>query len=704
MIPDDIIQEIKRRTDICAVIGRTVKLKRNGRNSVGLCPFHNEKTPSFNVRSDEGYYKCFGCDAKGDVFKFLQETTGQDFYHVARQLAEEAGLELPEEEIDPQKAERMRQRKRILRTLELAQLYFRGRLRADEGKPARAYLRDARGIQDEEVEAFGLGYGGASDTGLREFLEREGVTPNEAIEAGVLAEGRTGPYNFFRQRITFPVRNQKGEVLSFSARIFGPNEKNRPKYVNGPATRVYDKSRALYGLYEALPALKKGSPAVLVEGQLDVVAIHRAGLCSGLAVSGTALTERHVEEVLRRTERVVIALDADAAGKAASERAVLHFTRAGADVALATLLEKDPDAMVRNGEAEALSRTLHGAPAAIEVLVQNAVESAVGSLHARAKAVDHLLPFLAAHPRELRRSQYTRRAAQALHEDADLLWKEVEGRGREMLRKRISLAPEPVPAPLPPQASAARGMQRSVAVSSLGAGKGALRTVAKSAPRALVKWSDAERSLALALLTHPLLAPRCGVLVESIRNTELKGFIERLSEALVRFHDLSPTDVLRRVAMPRQSVLFELVRKVLEAGAFEEPGRLLSEQAAASIIDDFVRKYDERSIEEQLAEVQRAMAALPQQEAHAQWRELELQQRALIVSLRETSGEKAESRQDVPALPEPSPRTPPMLSEAAAVEPEPSSEVKNVSQNEPDPDPEPEDGTWEEAESDWETF
>ena len=111
MIPEDIIQEIKRRTDICAVIGRTVKLKRTGRNSVGLCPFHNEKTPSFNVRGDEGYYKCFGCDAKGDVFKFLQETTGQDFYHVARQLAEEAGLEFPEEEIDPQKAERMRQRK-----------------------------------------------------------------------------------------------------------------------------------------------------------------------------------------------------------------------------------------------------------------------------------------------------------------------------------------------------------------------------------------------------------------------------------------------------------------------------------------------------------------------------------------------------------------------------------------------------------------
>lgn len=702
MIPDDIIQEIKRRTSISAVIGRTVKLKRAGRNWVGLCPFHNEKTPSFNVRDDEGFYKCFGCDAKGDVFKFLQDTSGQDFYHVVRQLADEAGLELPEEDIDPQKAERARQRKRMLRVLELAQLYFRGRLRADEGKPARAYLRDVRGIHDDEIESFSLGYGGASDTGLRDFLEREGISPEEAVEAGVLAEGRNGAYNFFRQRITFPVRNVKGEVLSFSARIFGPNEKGRPKYVNGPATRVYDKSRALYGLYEALPALKKGAPAVLVEGQLDVIATHRAGLRSGLAVSGTALTDRHVEEVLRRTERVVIALDADAAGKAAAERAVLHFTQAGADVALATLLEKDPDAMVRNGDAESLGRTLQGAPPAIEVLIQNAVEGAVGSLHARARAVDHLLPFLAAHPRELRRSQYSRRAAQALHEDADLLWKEVERRGRDLLRKRISMAPEtPAPRARPTAAGAPPAAQ---AAGPRAPRTAAARAAPRSASRPLVKWTDAERSLALALLTHPLLAPRCGVLVESLRNAELRGFVERLSEALVRFHDLDPAEVLRRVAMPRQSVLFELVRKVLEAGAFEEPSRLLSEQAATSIIDDFVRKYDERSLEEQLAEVQRAMAALPEQEAHAQWRELELQQRALIVSLRETQAAKSAGQANARALPAPSPSTPQMLLEAPPQAPAAQAEPAVIPGHEIDSDLPPDDGAWEEAEADWETM
>lgn len=674
MIPDEVVQEIKRRADIGAVVGRYVKLKRSGRNLVGLCPFHNEKTPSFNVRADEGFYKCFGCDAKGDVIGFLQEKTGQDFNSVVRQLAAEVGVEIPEDGASPEEIARRKEHKRLLRITELAQLYFRGRLRSDEGKPARAYLHDVRGLTDEEIERFALGFGGESDEGLKAFLEREGVSAAEAMKAGVLAEGRRGPYDFFRQRVTFPVRGRSGEVLSFSARAFGESERGRPKYVNGPSSPIYDKSRALYGLHEALPALKKGQPAVLVEGQLDVIATHKASVPTGVAVSGTSLTERHIEELKRYTERVVVCLDSDAAGLAASERAVLLFLAAGVDVSLAELLEKDPDAMVRAGEAEALKTILEGAPPAIEVLVRRAVEKATGSVRARSQAVDQLLPFLAAPPRELLRSQYARLAARALNEDEQLLWKEVEGRGRDLLRKRISGArfepqpPRPAPAEEPTELA-----------------------VRPPRPKALVKWTDAERSLALALLTHPLLAPRCGVLSDALRNPELRGFVGRLTEALVRFHDLAPKDALQRVKMPRNSVLFELVRKVMEAGAFEEPDRLLSEHAAAAIIEDFVRRFDQRPLKEQLAEVQRAMAASEERGDHEAWRQLEVQQRALIASLRELE-EGLPAAPAVAALPPPpAPETPASLTlirggRGESSEAPPAEDLPAPERSEADPD------------------
>ena len=371
MIPEDVIADIKSRADIAAVIGRSVKLKRVGRHYVGLCPFHTEKTPSFNVRPDDGFFYCFGCKAAGDVVEFLVRTTGRGFLDIITDLAHETGVELPREKLDPAEEERQKERKRLLRALELAQVYFRTRLQSEQGAAARAYLADKRKMDEAAIDRFGIGFGGVHDDGLLTFLKEQGVGQDDAVRAGVCAKGERGVYDFFRHRITFPIRGTRGEVLSFSGRIFGdrevaPDGTKRPKYVNGPGSPVYDKAHVLYGLFESQPALKKGDPAVLVEGAVDAIAVHRAGALTGVAPCGTALTPRHVEEIKKRTQKVVLCLDADAAGKAAAARATLMLLQADVDVAVVALPDKDPDQMVAAGRGDELKRLIVEAPSAID--------------------------------------------------------------------------------------------------------------------------------------------------------------------------------------------------------------------------------------------------------------------------------------------------------------------------------------------------
>lgn len=699
MIPDEIVQEVKRRVDLGAVVGRYVQLKRSGRSLIGLCPFHAEKTPSFNVRTDEGFYKCFGCDAKGDVFRFLAQQTGQDFHAIVRQLAAEVGVEIPDDDATPAELARRAERKRTLRVLELAQLYFRGRLRADEGASARAYLRDVRGLDEAQADVFGLGFGGMSDEGLKSFLGREGVSSEHAVAAGVLAEGRNGPYDFFRQRITFPVRGRAGEVLSFSARAFGPSEKGRPKYVNGPSTSVYDKSRALYGLFEALPALKKGEAAVLVEGQLDVIATHRVGVPTGLAVSGTSLTDRHVAELQKQTERVIVALDADAAGQAASERAILMFLQAGLDVAWAKLVEKDPDAMVQAGESEALKTALAGAASAIEVLVERAVEKAAGSMRARALAVDALLPFLAAPPRELLRHQYTRLAARALNEDEQLLWREVEGRGRELLRRRLSGGrhePQARP-PAAPQRPHERGPEAEQS------GQLADPSALPRRPRVDVRWTDAERSLARALMTHPDLAPRVNPLLDALKNHELRGWVRRLIQALVDYEHTDAAEVLQKVPISR-GTLAEIAAEIFRRGGFAQPEEIISRRSAIAILNDYTSRFDSRTLEEQLAEVQRAINVASERDDLETWRRLQLQAGAIVSSIRSRQGRELPPPSTGPQLPAARPTPGP----GAAADVTPGSALDDAARAQPVSDGIPaihvdsaEDGEWDEMDAEW---
>lgn len=661
MSSDDAVQEIKRRLDLAQVVGRYVKLKRQGRSYVGLCPFHREKTPSFFVHPDEGFFKCFGCDAKGDVFSFLERQTGQAFIDILKQLAEETGVELEERRESPEQRRRRQERKRLLQILALTQTWFRGRLRGEEGGGARRYLAEARKVPEEWVEHFALGFGGRDD-GLLAYLEKESVSVEEAKRAGVIAEGRNGPYAFFQRRVTFPIRDVRGDVVSFAGRAFGEGSDKRPKYVNGPASPVYDKSRVLYGLYESLPALKRGKAGVLVEGQLDVLAVHRAGVPTAFAPCGTSLTEAHVEELKRFADRVVVCMDADAAGRAAAERAILMLLKAGFDVSWARLFEKDPDEMVRSGEGDALHSAVEGAPAALDVLIDEARREGAGSARDRVRAIDRLLPFLAAPPRELTRRQFVRAAAEALREDERVLWDEVEQRGKAEMRKRARR--ESAPSAGRASASSKERPAREPGPSEEGRALVPARA-ARRAQRPKPRWTEAERFLAEALMAYPLLVPRCGVLLEGLRNPELKDFIERLSDALVRYHDWEPHKVLLEHVHARPgSTIFDIVAELYRRKAFDDPSRIITEHAAAEAIDDYLLRFDARPLRERLREVQRAMAEAERSDELEEWKRLQGLQRVLIDDLR-----PLERLEDRPRLPSaaldaaPTPPTPALLEE-----------------------------------------
>jgi DNA primase len=701
-IPEETIADIKARADLAGIIGRTVKLKKVGRNLVGLCPFHTEKTPSFNVRPDEGFFYCFGCKAAGDVVEFLVRTTGRGFLDIITELAAQTGVELPKVDVDPAEEARQKERKRLLRALELAQVFFRTRLQSDEGRAARAYLAEVRKIDDAAIDRFGLGFGGSRDDGLLTFLKEQGIASADAVAAGVLARSRDEerpPYDFFRHRITVPIRGQRGEVLSFQGRIFGeretaPDGTKRPKYVNGPQTAVYDKSVVLFGLFEALPGLKQGGApwkgaAVLVEGPLDAIAVHRAGVPTAVAPCGTSLTARHVDEIRRRTERIIICLDADAAGKSAAARAIVMLLAAGMDVGLVGLPDKDPDALARDGRLEELRALVVGAPSALDALIARAREKATGNMRARVEALDELLPFLAAPPRELLRAEAIKATARAFNEDERVIAAEVEKRGRRLVQEALRTARgdlarpgptrAPAGAPVAPAGSrdAEEGQRAFRAAPSPPAVPARLKKPARP-------FSEPEVMLVEALLTHPHLAARCGVLVPALRNPELKRFIERLIELLVRFHDEDPRAVLARVAVRPDGQIRGVLLKVTQAGGFARPDTYLPEAAAARIVEDAILTLDRKVLEVRLGELQGLLAAADERSDHGERKRILQEQAALVDALKALQAPPtgAGPRAGAP-LALKAPRPPGPLATAPSTPPEPGA-ARAAAPDEPD--------------------
>ena len=407
-IPEATIHEVRDRADIVGVIGRYVELKRAGRSWKGLCPFHDEKSPSFNVNPDRGIFHCFGCQTGGDVLSFLVKHDNLTFPEAVRSLAADLGIEIPETGDRSERGER----EGIYTALEQAQRCYRGALASDLGKAAREYL-ERRGLDAATIDKFGLGFAPDTWETLTRHLERAGVPAAISASAGLILEGRSGGhYDRLRGRVTFPIHDVRARVIAFGGRALGADQD--PKYLNTSESPVYHKRRALYGLHQALEPMRRAERAIVCEGYFDAIALHRAGMGEAVATCGTALTSDHATDLARRTQNVFLLFDGDNAGRNAMEKALLVLLPAGLRVRAVTLPGGcDPDDYLAAEGEDALRAIVDRAPDAIETVIRRAMAEGCTTPAEKADAVRHVAPMIAAIANPVERSEYARRLAVA---------------------------------------------------------------------------------------------------------------------------------------------------------------------------------------------------------------------------------------------------------------------------------------------------
>lgn len=394
MIPKPFIDELLARVDIVDVVGKSVKLKKAGANLLGLCPFHNEKTPSFTVSPAKQFYHCFGCGASGSALKFLMEHHGLSFPEAVRELAHEVGLDVPQG--DPREnaaaAEKARQHLALTDWMDKAATFYQQRLRHS---PAAIEYLKARGLDGRTALHFGMGYAPAGWRNL------EGVLPDyagaEAVECGLVIAGEQGKrYDRFRERVMFPIRNQRGRVIGFGGRVLGQGE---PKYLNSPEGPLFSKGRELYGLWEAREAIRVAGLVVVVEGYMDVVMLHQHGFPQVVAALGTAATAHHLQKLMRVTDHVVFAFDGDAAGRRAAWRALENALPMLSDSKRLGFLflpaEHDPDSFVRaEGLAAFEARVASALPLSSFLMKELASQGDVDTPDGRARMQAALKPLV----------------------------------------------------------------------------------------------------------------------------------------------------------------------------------------------------------------------------------------------------------------------------------------------------------------------
>ena len=375
MIPDAVIDEIRSRVDIVAVIGRHMELKKSGRTWKGCCVFHGERTASFHVYPEDRHFKCYGCGEYGDVFKFLQKLQGREFPEIVRALASEVGVDIPEREEDSAEQRRRRQeRAEVLAACAAAARYFAARLASAHGEPGRAYLA-SRGLTDETVQRFRLGLASTAWDDLTARLAPKGVAEGALEKAGLVAHrDGGGRYDRFRARLMVPIAGLDGEVIGFGGRVLPGASDKLAKYINSPESVLYKKSKVLYGIDLAREHIRRTRQAILVEGYFDVIGLHQAGVKNALAVCGTALTPEHVD-LLKRCDcrEVVLLFDGDPAGQAAPARAAQALLPSGVTGKVALLPtdggKVDPDEFARSRGASALEALVAAAPPLTEFLL-----------------------------------------------------------------------------------------------------------------------------------------------------------------------------------------------------------------------------------------------------------------------------------------------------------------------------------------------
>ena len=354
---DEIIEEVRSKNDIVDVISSYVKLQKKGSSYFGLCPFHNEKSPSFSVSREKQMYYCFGCGAGGNVFTFLMEYENYSFQEALKYLADRAGVELPEAEYSKEARERADQKAILLEINKVAAQYFYVQLKSPQGAHALSYLKD-RGLSDEMIHSFGLGYSNKYSNDLYQYLKSKGYRDELIVKAGlVTVDERYGASDKFWNRVMFPIMDSNSRVIGFGGRVMGDA---KPKYLNSPETMIFDKSRNLYGLNRARSSRK--SYFLLCEGYMDVISLHQAGFSNAVASLGTALTPGHASLIKRYVKEVYLTYDSDEAGTKAALRAMPILKDVGITARIIRMEPyKDPDEFIKHLGAEAFEERIHKA-------------------------------------------------------------------------------------------------------------------------------------------------------------------------------------------------------------------------------------------------------------------------------------------------------------------------------------------------------
>ncbi len=429
----DFAQSVKQQADIVKVIEGYIRLRKAGAtNYAGLCPFHKEKSPSFSVHAVRQFYHCFGCGVSGDVFSFVGKIENVGFPEAVRIVAQKCGIPLPKREFSsPEEAAGARLRAKLLDLHEAAAAWFEEQLRGPEGAVTREYLA-GRGLNADGIKTFRIGYAPDSFKALRERLsamaDEATLRASGLFSAKEQGDGTLGPlYDRFRKRVMFPICNESGRVIAFTARTLETGEKAGPKYINSPETPLYSKGQVLFNLDKARTAIRQAEFALLVEGQMDCISLFLRGIQNVIATSGTAFTEQQVAILKRHTSNVVVNFDPDAAGANAAEKSIALLTEEGFNLKLVTLDGGlDPDRYIRERGVEAYMGAVRGARRQADYLIERARGMFPGaSAEQKVKALNYLLPHIRRMPERLARDQFAADAAQKLGIDSAVLREEL---------------------------------------------------------------------------------------------------------------------------------------------------------------------------------------------------------------------------------------------------------------------------------------
>jgi DNA primase len=462
LIPEEKIAEIRDRTDIVQVVGEYVTLKRTGVNHKGLCPFHQEKSPSFNVNAQKQFFHCFGCGKSGDVITFVSEIEGRSFIETVRELAKKAGVELPEprplgrEQIAAARAQET-ERAKMVRLHELVAEFYVGQLDTPAGQAARTYI-GSRGLDAATCEKFRVGYAPAGWDALARHLVSKNVPEGLAERAGLIRRRDNGShFDTFVNRVVYAMTSPMGEVIGFGGRVINPED--QPKYKNSPETLLFKKGENLFGLHLAKHGMRKSGRALVVEGNFDVMTLHQHGIDYAVAPQGTAMTAEQVKLLSRFAQKVVLMLDADPAGRAATMKIVRLFADAELPLFIAQLRAKggkkqDPDELARTDLAR-LNALIDNAQDAVEFYFEQVAATAAPTVPGRVAAIEEVVPLVLALKDPLARDLYIDKLGQLLQIDVGLVRRALRGKPGDARRTPPGPATsEPVrevaPQPIPP--------------------------------------------------------------------------------------------------------------------------------------------------------------------------------------------------------------------------------------------------------------